>query len=173
MAEVFLAKPNIEYEEEFTDMAHEWAMCGDDAPWYMQAHSDFLKMLSRLEGFSRGVGLPDGFVRNSTYWLLRGDRKVLGALNLRHSLNDFFLNFGGQIGYGIRPTERGKGYGKEILRLGLVEAKKLGLERVLVCCFSDNIASARVIEANGGVLEDKRECEGKKIYRYWIDISAL
>lgn len=74
---------------------------------------------------------------------------------------------GGHIGYGIRPSERGKGYGKQQLALALLEAKKLALSPVLITCDMDNAASRAVILANGGVLEDVRA--GKE--RYWIELG--
>lgn len=170
-----LIRPSVAHEKEFMDTAREWDASGaNDAPWYTRPEPDFLSMLTRLEGFSRGVGLPEGFVPSSTFWLAEGGKRVLGAINVRHRLNEFLLNFGGQVGYAIRPSERNKGYGKEILRLGLIEAKALRLEKVLVCCMKENAASERIIEVNGGVLEDEREfVEGKVVLRYWISIPGI
>lgn len=172
MGSVHLVKPSAEYENAFLDMAEDWSMNElGHKPWYIVMDCDFSSWVAKFAGFEKGVGVPDGFVPNSTFWLVNDEKRMLGAINIRHRFNELFLNFGGQIGYGIRPSERGKGYGKEILRLGLVEAGKLGLERVLICCYKDNVASVRIIVANGGVLEDEREHEGKIVRRYWVELS--
>ena len=89
--------------------------------------------------------------------------------NIRHYLNDYLLNYGGHIGDGIRPSERGKGYATEMIRLSLSECKKLGLDKVLMVCNKSNIASAKTIIKNGGILENEFTTEDGKTYqRYWI-----
>ena len=98
------------------------------------------------------------------------ETKLYGAIDIRHGLNDVLLNFGGHIGYGIVPSERGKGYAKEQLRLALPVAKALGISRALITCNDWNTASARTIEACGGVFEDKRQDGDETLCRYWIDI---
>ena len=107
----------------------------------------------------------------STYWLVR-DGRVLAVSNLRHDLNDFLRHEGGHIGYSVRPSERGKGYATLMVKLVLKKAKQLGLERVLITCDKDNVASAKVIQKNGGTLEcetmSKRR--GKMKQLYWIEL---
>lgn len=113
-------------------------------------------------------------VPQTTYILLRrepdGSGKALGTSRLRHYLNPALEDAGGHIGYAIRPDERGKGYGNRILALTLPEARELGLSRVLVTCATDNIRSARVIMANGGILtsEGMSVQTGERHSRYWI-----
>ncbi len=98
------------------------------------------------------------------------ETKILGGIDIRHRLNDYLMEFGGHIGYGIVPDERGKGYAKAQLRLALPAAKSLGVSRALITCDDGNTASARTIEALGGVLEDKRAENGALIRRYWVGI---
>ena len=100
------------------------------------------------------------------------DHTIVGMLNFRKKLNEYLLNYIGHIGYSIAPSKRRQGLGTIMLELALIEAKNFGLERVLVTCTDDNIASARVIENNGGVLEDKRVDPGdqKLTRRYWITL---
>lgn len=86
---------------------------------------------------------------------------------------DMLQQYGGHIGYSIHPNERGKGYGKKILKLTLKEAKENHLNRVLVNCDVSNLASARVIEANNGKLENKivDNSDGTLVRRYWINFQ--
>lgn len=111
----------------------------------------------------------DGTRVPSTYfWIAAGDGRegdeLVGFLHLRHALNDFLLEEGGHIGYSIKPSARRKGHASAALGLAVRAAAGLGISRVLVTCDTDNDASRRTIEANGGVLEDERK--GK--LRYWI-----
>ncbi len=110
-------------------------------------------------------------VPSSTFFALHEcDDRLIGMLDVRHRLNDFLSEYGGHIGYGVRPKSRGKGYAKEILLLGLVYCKEMGLSKVMVCCHKENVASSKVIVACGGQLE--REfvySDGKMVQVYWID----
>ena len=92
-------------------------------------YEGFPDYLKNLENKSLGIGLKPGYVPGTTYFLMADDRP-LGIAKLRHYLNDRLLEHGGHIGYCIRPTERGKGYGNTILSLTLVEARKIGVEKV-------------------------------------------
>jgi predicted acetyltransferase len=85
-------------------------------------------------------------------------------------LNEDLLNIGGNITYEIRPSERRKGYGKKMLELALIEAKERGLDKVLITCDEDNIASKKIIEANGGVQDTPFFKEGMRAtkLRYWV-----
>ncbi|MCU7727279.1 GNAT family N-acetyltransferase [Actinoplanes sp. KI2] len=102
-------------------------------------------------------------------WMVEGDR-VLGAISLRHILTDYLMEVGGHIGYGVRPSERRKGLAGWALGLTLDEARKLGLERVLITCRVANVASARTIEKAGGVFEDIRGTGDDEVRRYWITL---
>ena len=114
-----------------------------------------------------GIGVPD-----STFFLLDEERNILlGAVNIRHYLNDYLLKYGGHIGDGIRPSERNKGYATEMIRLALQECVKLGIRKVLIICDKSNIASAKTIIKNGGILENEIVDEKGRIeQRYWINI---
>lgn len=129
--------------------------------------------VERIKGFSKGVRMQAGYVPESTYWLVEGD-EYIGRVSIRHELNDKLFKIGGHIGYDIRPSKRLRGYGTEILRLGLEKAKELGIKKVLITCDKDNIASKKIIESNGGVFENEYETgdgEPNKL-RYWIDITG-
>jgi predicted acetyltransferase len=112
---------------------------------------------------------PD-WVHCSYRWIVEGDQ-VLGAISLRHELNDFLLEAGGHIGYGVRPSARRRGLASWALGAMLPEARRLGLHRVLVTCNIKNTASARTIEGQGGVLEDVRDTQLGTLNRYWIPLA--
>jgi predicted acetyltransferase len=116
------------------------------------------------------MALPEGWVRDSTYWLVTENNRIVGAVNIRHQLTEMLLNCGGHIGYGIRPSERQKGYATQILALSLAKTKDLGIKKVLVVCNSDNIASKKTIIKNGGIQDkDYLEADGNVINRFWIE----
>lgn len=108
----------------------------------------------------------------SDLWILTGaDGGPLGALALRHRLNEELQRTGGHIGYGLRPEARGKKLAPCMLALGLEKAKERGIDRVLVTCDEDNPASAKTIEACGGVYENSLpEDDGNLVRRYWISV---
>lgn len=132
-------------------------------------------LFQKLEDNRLGRNLPEGYVPATTFWLVE-DGEVIGVSNLRHRLTDSLLQIGGHIGYAIRPSRWGKGYGTLQLKLVLTEAAKLGIKRALVTCDEDNIGSARVMEKNGGVYENTVEVWNEGVFhrarRYWIDTPA-
>ena len=170
-----LIKLTKEYEAQLGEMLEEWtadieANHTNHSPWtiFRNDYHDFDYYLEHLEN-RKGKG---GWVPDSVFFLLDEDKKrLLGAANIRHELNDSLLITGGHIGDGIRPSERCKGYGTELVRLALAECKKLGIHRVLMTCDKDNIASAKTILRNGGVLENEVvNEEGEIEQRYWIEL---
>lgn len=116
-----------------------------------------------------------GRCQSKTFLLIRkNDNKLIGMINVRWNLTEEMKRFGGNIGYGIRPTERRKGYNKINLYLGLLEAKKIGLDKVMLACETSNIASSKTMISLGGVL-DRTEIDpydGILTSVYYIDISA-
>ena len=109
------------------------------------------------------------------HWGDRSDGRLVGMLDYRHTLTDFLLRYGGNIGYSIRPSERCKGYAKEMLRLALAECKAMGAKKVLITCDSGNAASQKVILSQGGCLENAVPDESGlghsgTILRYWITL---
>ncbi|HST47236.1 GNAT family N-acetyltransferase [Jatrophihabitans sp.] len=109
---------------------------------------------------------PPNWVHSSTYWWAEG-AEFLGAIRIRHRLTPALLEHGGHIGYDIAPKARRRGYGTAMLRAALPVAAGLGIEKALITCDVDNIGSRKVIEANGGVLEDERG----GMLRFWVPTS--
>lgn len=116
-----------------------------------------------------------GWAVSLTYFLIReNDNKIIGMTNLRYNLKEDVIARGGShIGYGIRPTERRKGYNKINLYLGLLEEKRLGEEKVLLICTADNLASNKTIVSLGGVLEKSEidDWDEELTNYYWIDVD--
>lgn len=142
-----------------------------DGTGSLQEYADFDEWLAKLRLYKSAGTVPAGRVPGTQLLAFDENDELVGMVNIRHELNDFLLNYSGHIGYSVRPAERRKGYAAEILRQALGVARTLGIERVLVTCDSDNIASAKTIRANGGVLENETfyRPEGIYLQRYWID----
>ena len=138
-----------------------------------QIEADFAAYIAAMTEQTGRIRLPTGEVVPkvpfSVFWLVEGDA-FIGEANVRHQLNTYLLKEGGHVGYGIRPSRQRQGYGRLILALALEECRRLGLERVLLTCLQDNVASARIIEANGGELENVIDDPAGRgpLRRYWI-----
>lgn len=126
-------------------------------------------ILAAVAREAAGVGLPQGRVP-ADFLLAEVDGVVVGRVSVRHRLTPFLHDVGGHVGYAVGPGHRRRGYATEILRQSVQRLRGLGVAEVLVTCDDDNVASAAVIEACGGVLEDVRHqspgVPGKR--RYWI-----
>ncbi|KTD87411.1 GNAT family N-acetyltransferase [Paenibacillus etheri] len=171
MENLRLVKPQIELKNEYLSFYQEWKESGEDmVPWVISMDpSDYHGMLKSLSNNEEAVGLPEGWVSDSTFWLVDKHNRVLGAVNIRHQLTEHLYNAGGHIGYGIRPSERLKGYATKLLEISLVEAKKLGIKDVLVVCDACNVGSESTIIKNGGKSDtDYIEEDGNVVKRYWI-----
>ena len=124
MTSLRLINPSKAYEASYRSLLEEFSARGERLiPFPLGfPHENFPELIARLEENSKGLGLPDGFVAHSTYWLVT-DSEILGVSNLRHSLTPALRKEGGNIGYGVRPTARGQGYGSELLRRTLQRAR--------------------------------------------------
>jgi len=173
MNHLHLREPNendrdavMAYREEFLQIHS--LMAGTS---FLEDFSDFDAWLDKLRQYRRAETVPEGKVPATALLALDETERLIGMVNIRHSLNDYLLHFGGHIGYSVRPCERRKDFAKEILHLALAKANRLGLARVLVCCDQENIGSQKTILANGGILENEvlNVSDGTITQRYWIE----
>jgi len=165
--------PTIEHEQAVMEYRREWLDMEPgkriNGSWGLQnrRYEDFGLWLGEIENL-RDNPTPDINVPASTYFAFV-DGKIVGNIQIRHRLNDYLITVGGHIGYSVRPTERRKGYATKMLALALDRCRELGLEKALVACNKDNVASSRVIQKNGGVPENEYlEENGTIVERYWI-----
>lgn len=194
---ITLVKPTIDLKSAFLAMVDEYRVLRETATYTLSrditalaanCHSagnqlyregldrceTFEAYVRRLNDYAHGLNVPDGYVPSSTFWLVRDGQTVLGCSRLRHRLTPALEHEGGHIGYDIRPSERRKGYGTRVLSLTLAKALEIGITRVLVTCASDNMASAKIIQKNGGVFagEVVASHTPKPVSRYWIDLNG-
>ena len=153
------------YREEFLTIGSR--MDGTSA---LDKYDDFDAWLADLHRLKDPATTPAALVPATEYLALDEHEHLVGMTNLRHRLNDYLLTYGGHIGYSVRPSERQNGYATQMLRLTLEKAKERGIEKVRICCDHYNVASAKTIRANGGVLEDEQfdSSDGTLTQRYWI-----
>lgn len=135
-------------------------------------HNDYDKWLIQMENRKNNINLPTGYVRENFY-LCYQHEELVGVFSFKFELTDYLYNYGGNIGYATKPSLWHRGIGNEILKEGLNVIKELGYTKVLLVVDDDNIASIKIIEKNGGILENEIFDEEEKVNvkRYWINIE--
>lgn len=165
-----LVKLSEQYKDQLFEMMDEWTRVDEKIVPYAIRKNDYHDFEYYLENLEIKEEM-DGKVPDTTLFCLDEDRNIfVGAVNIRHYLNEAMLLNGGHIGDGIRPSERRKGYATKMIGLALEECKKLGLDKVLMVCDKNNVGSAKSIMNNGGVLENEVVVNGVTEQRYWIDL---
>ena len=162
-----------EHEAALTAFVEEFRSAGEqEIPAFLpDPNWSFAETIEGFDKQSRGEGLPEGWVPGTTRFLVH-DGKILGLFNLRHRLTDSLKRFGGHVGDSVRPSERRKGHGTRLLEAAKDMARSEGIERMLVTCHPDNIASVGVIVKCGGVFEDRTYYAPVQhdVCRYWISL---
>lgn len=165
-----LVKLSEQYKDQLFEMMDEWTAANEKIVPYAIRKNDYHDFTYYLESLEIKEEV-DGKVPDTTLFCLDLDRNIfVGAVNIRHYLNEAMLLNGGHIGDGIRPSERRKGYATKMIGLALEECKKLGIDKVLMVCDKNNIGSAKSIMNNGGVLENEVVVNGVTEQRYWITL---
>ena len=180
MEKFYLEMPSLERKEQIIDYVNEFAL-------YNSETNGMGSLRKILEGYTFEQALEMclnrqkeeyakkiGRCQSKTFLLIRkNDDRIIGAINVRWNLPENMKQFGGNIGYGIRPTERRKGYNKINLYLGLIEAQKLGLDLVMLDCDVNNLGSVKTMQALGGKLErtEVDPSDGILTSVYWFDVN--
>ena len=173
MDKIILVKPDLSYADEIIkykeeSLAESPIINGSAG---LDRFSSIEIWFEELKKRSCEDTVPKGLVPSSTYLGIREkDNYIVGMIDIRHYLNEYLTEAGGHIGYGVRKTERNKGYAKQMLKLALEKCKKLKIKRVLITCDEDNIASEKVILSANAKLEDIRNVDGENKKRFWIDL---
>jgi len=163
-----LEAPSANLRAAFLDMAADFAAHGESR--YVGASEDFEGFLRRIASEEQQRVLPTGRVPGSQYWLV-SDGRLLGCSRLRYWLTPGLAYEGGHVGYDIRPSARGCGFGTTLLSLTKERAAAMGIARLRITCDVDNRASMRVIEKNSGILDAsvRSRARDKMICQYWVD----
>lgn len=172
----YLEEPSLERKEEAIAFAKEFETYNSETAGDSgldTAYKDYEAWLTYLKSLQKKETCPTDRCMGLEWFLIReNDNKIVGAVNLRWGLNDWMMQYGGHIGYEVRPTERNKGYNKINLYLCLLKAQELGLEEVLLTADDNNPGSIKTIESFGGILENKiSKDDGTMMGRYWIDVD--
>ncbi len=167
---LILIKPTLILKADFCSLAEEFL--AEDDERYREATADFEEFVRLCSDEAVGRNLAPGRVQQSTFWLVQNEQRILACSRLRHTLTPYLEEFGGHIGHDVRPSERGRGYGTQILKLTLDKAREIGLKRLLVTADSANVASWRIIEKNGGVLRSEAISPETDAFlrKYWIEL---
>lgn len=175
METIKLAAPAVEHQAAAEDYKGEFFSAGE-AVINGSALLDQMEYPGWLEHVRQNSSphtvQPDWVVSSTFFAIRERDGRIIGMIDIRHSLsNEFLAQYGGHIGYSVRPGERRRGYATQMLKLALAYARSLGLSRVMLGCYSDNLPSKKVIETCGGVkTATKPYTDGKPMDLYWIEL---
>ena len=173
MEKIILVKPDLSYSDEIIKYKEESLKENPliNGAAGLDNFSSIKDWLEELKKRSSQETVPEGLVPSSTYLGVREkDNYIVGMIDIRHYLNEFLKQFGGNIGYSVRKSERNKGYAKQMLKLALEKCKDLKMKKVLITCDEDNIASEKVILSANAKFEDIRCIDGENKKRFWIDL---
>jgi len=184
MAEIELIKPEKKHKEIIIDFIKEHQENNE-----FEIHGgalveklDYDTWLKQIDDNSKKDTVDKNWVVSSTFLVIRKkDNRLIGFVDIRHELNDFLRLYGGNIGFGVRPSERRKGYATKILMKALDYCRDIGLHKVMLACYKDNIASSKTIKNCGGILEkefalselkdfpfETEKSKNKIVQVYWI-----
>ena len=175
MDDFLLIRPTNDYASQIAEYRQEFLNIGDSMDGTgplreLEKPEEYIKVCEEYENVDK---VPLHLVPATQFlFLRRNDNKLLGMIQVRHYFNDYLEKYAGHIGYSIRPSERRKGYAKEMLKMALPFCKEIGIDRVLITCKEENIGSEKTILSNGGVYERTvhEPTENKNLKRFWITL---
>jgi len=173
MEKIILVKPDLSYVDEIIkykeESLKENPLINGSAG--LNRFSSIEDWLEELKKRSTQETVPKELVPSSTYLGVREkDNYIVGMIDIRHYLNEYLTQVGGNIGYSVRKSERNKGYAKQMLKLALEKCRDLKMKKVLITCDEDNIASEKVILSANAKFEDIRNVDGENKKRFWIEL---
>lgn len=168
-----LIRPTSEYAEQIVEYRQEFLDAGDsmDGTGPLRRIEDPEEYIKVCKEYEDPLTIPSHLVPATQFLFVRKcDNRIIGMIQVRHYFNEFLEKFGGHIGYSVRPSERHKGYAKEMLKMALSYCREIGLEKVLITCIDGNIGSEKTILANGGDYESTAHepNENVDLKRFWI-----
>ena len=175
MEKLILVRPTGEYASQIVEYRQEFLDAGDsmDGCGPLRRIEDPEEYIKTCAEYENKQTVPSHLVPATQLFLIRkSDNRLVGMLQVRHCFNDYLEKYAGHIGYSVRPSERRKGYAKEMLKMALPFCRELGLDKVLITCIDGNVGSEKTILANGGVYESTVYEPNEKEYlkRFWITI---
>lgn len=175
MEELLLIRPGMEYANQIAEYRQEFLDAGDsmDGCGSLRQIEDPQQYIQKCIDCESEERLPPGKVMATQFMLIKKkDNELLGMIQVRHCFNEYLEKYAGHIGYSIRPSERRKGYAKEMLKMAIPFCRDLGLEKILITCIDGNIGSEKTILANGGMYESTvyEPNENESLKRFWITL---
>lgn len=175
MKDFILIRPTSEYASQIIEYRQEFLDAGDSMDGTgplrrFENPEEYIKICAEYED---PTTVPSHLVPATQFFFIRkSDNKLVGMIQIRHRFNDYLEKYAGHIGYSVRPSERRKGYAKEMLRMTLPFCREIGIDKVMITCIDGNIGSEKTILANGGVYEYTihEPNENKDLKRFWITL---
>ena len=175
MAELELMRPTSEFASQIVEYRQEFLDAGDsmDGTGPLRRMENPEEYIQACAEYENTKTVPAHLVEATQFMLVRkNDNKLVGMIQVRHRFNEYLEKYAGHIGYSVRPSERRKGYAKEMLRMALPYCREIGLDKVLITCKDGNVGSEKTILANGGVYESTvyEPNDNVKLKRFWITL---
>lgn len=175
MVEFILIRPTSEYASQIIEYRQEFLDAGDsmDGTGSLRRIENPEEYIKLSEDYEDPQKVPSHSVSATQFFFIRKcDNRLVGMIQVRHRFNDYLEKYAGHIGYSVRPSERRKGYAREMLKMALPFCREIGLDKVLITCIDGNIGSERTILANGGVYESTVHEPNANVVlkRFWITL---
>lgn len=175
MEEFILLRPTSEYASQIIEYRQEFLDAGDSMDGTrplrrFENPEEYIKICAEYEDPEK---VPSHLVPATQFFFIRkSDNKLVGMIQVRHRFNDYLEKYAGNIGYSVRPSERRKGYAKEMLEMALPFCRKIGIDKVMITCIDGNIGSEKTILANGGTYESTihEPNSDRNLKRFWITL---